>query len=218
MCPIKGMGNKYAYLAERCTSLLQLHCHFSPSTSSLSSMLLFLFPPSPPSFFIAAIVSLHHIIGWKGTLTHRWLSRSSTWFDRLRGPPPVPLGCKTTVEKLVLWVHASALCMFMSNIWNKWHPLAGTTQINLVNTQAKRAAQATEKEAYLTADRRSACIIQLIPERGTFYAAFTTKCTHGTHTQKHTYSNTNTGTCVCILGKDWTPLPFCQIKYTVRAS
>lgn len=114
----------------------------------------------------------------------------------------------------------------MSNIWNKWHPLAGTTQINLVNSQAGRAAQATEKVAHLMADKRSACIIQLIPERGTFYAAFTkastSQCTHGTHkytdTQTHTYSHTNTGTCVCILGKDWTPLPFCQIKYTVRAS
>lgn len=55
--------------------------------------------------------------------------------------------------------------MFMSNIWNKWHPLAGTTQINLVNSQARRAAQATEKVAHLMADKRSACIIQLIPER-----------------------------------------------------
>lgn len=109
----------------------------------------------------------------------------------------------------------------MSNIWNKWHPLAGTTQINLVNSRAGRAAQATEKVAHLMADKRSACIIQLIPERATFYAAFakasTRQRTHGAQ-QTHTYSHTNTGTCVCILGKDWTPLPFCQIKYTVRAS
>lgn len=84
--------------------------------------------------------------------------------------------------------------MFMSNIWNKWHPLAGTTQINLVNSQARRVPQATKKEGHLMADERSACIIQLIPERGAFYAAFTKastgKCTHGTHKYKHTHTPT----------------------------
>lgn len=81
--------------------------------------------------------------------------------------------------------------MFISNIWNKWHPLAGTTQINLVNSQARRAAQATEKVAHLMVHKRSACIIQLIPERGTFYAAFTkassSQCTHGTHKYTNTH-------------------------------
>lgn len=89
-------------------------------------------------------------------------------------------------------MHASALCMFMSNIWNKWHPLAGTTQINLVNSQARRAAQATEKVAHLMADKRSACIIQLIPKRGTFYAAFTEASTSQCACGAHKYTDTQT--------------------------
>lgn len=48
--------------------------------------------------------------------------------------------------------------------------------------------------AHLMADKRSACIIQLIPERGTFYAAFakasTRQCTHCTQTHTHTLTQT----------------------------
>lgn len=225
--PIKGMENKYAHLAERCSSLPPTALSLLPEQSqrhppcsfSFSSLLL-----SSLSFFMAAIVPFHHTVGWKRTLTHRWLSES-TPPTHTHTLPSVPLGCKPTVWKLILWVHASALCMFMSNIWNKWHPLAGTTQINLVNSQARGKARATEKVAHLMADKRSACIIQLIPERGAFYAAFTkastSQCTHGPH--KHTNTRTQTltqtqGLVFASWEKTGLPLSFCQIKYTVRAS
>lgn len=59
--PLKGMENKYAYLAERCTSS---NCTLtSPRALRLSSILFFFFYPSPLSFFMAAIVPFHHIIG-----------------------------------------------------------------------------------------------------------------------------------------------------------
>lgn len=105
----------------------------------------------------------------------------------------------------------------MSNIWNKWHPLVETTQINLVNSQAGRAAQATEKVTHLMADKRSACIIQLIPERGTFYAAFakacTRQCKHGTH--KHTDTPIQTQGLV-FASWEKTGLPFHFAKSNIQ--
>lgn len=110
--------------------------------------------------------------------------------------------------------------MFMSNIWNKWHPLTGTTQINLVNSQAKRTAQATEKVAHLMADKGSACIIQLIPERVHFmqhlqkHPLVNVRRAH-INTQTHTHTLTQTQGLV-FASWEKTGLPFHFAKSNIQ--
>lgn len=101
--------------------------------------------------FMVATVPFHYISSSERTLTHCWLSRHDLigW-----GPPPPHTphkslwAVKQQPRSLFLWEHASALCMFMSNIWNKLHPLAETTQINLVNSQAESAARAAAEPTW----------------------------------------------------------------------
>lgn len=113
--------------------------HISPYRAPCPILLPFFSPLCSFFPFMAAIVPFHHITGCGGTLTRCWLSKSFTWFDMPRGPPSLPLGCKTTIRELILWVHASALCMFMSNIWNKWQSIGWN------NTD--KSSQFTRKES-----------------------------------------------------------------------
>lgn len=156
MWPIKGVENKYGYLAERSPSLCPSICtlqFFNPFP--LSSIFL--------SFFLYGTncsCSSHHQLKEK-FYTLLTQQEAPPHLNAVPCTATIPLGCKTTVWKLVLWVCACALCMFISNIWNKWHRLAETTQICLVNSQARRKV-ARRKSGPLDGRQWSACIIQLI--------------------------------------------------------
>lgn len=68
MCPIKGMENKYAYLAERCTSHLSSNCTLPPPRALCLS---------PPFSFSPPLLSPFFLYGGNCSFSsHHWLKEN----------------------------------------------------------------------------------------------------------------------------------------------